>query len=68
LNGLVRQIFVGLSNIYRSMGISTIFAETAHFFVLVELAFLSFVVVVGDIEQFELHFNWKGVHLRKEVI
>jgi hypothetical protein len=50
LDGLLRQIFVGLSDVYGPMGISAIFTETAHFFVLIELAFLSFVVVVGDVE------------------
>jgi hypothetical protein len=68
LDGLLRKIFVRLSNIDWPVSISTIFAETAHFLVLIELAFLSFEVVVGDIEQFELHFYWKRVHLRTEVI
>ncbi len=50
------------------MSVSAIFAETAHLLVLVELALLCFEVVVWDIQQFELHFYGKRVHLRKEVI
>ena len=57
------QIFIGLAKVYWAVRIGAVLAEATHFLVFVELALLSFVIVIGDVEELELHFDWQRVHL-----
>lgn len=57
VDGIFGEIFVRLPQIYGSVRIRTVFSEAAHLVVFVELALLGLVVVVGDVQQLELHFH-----------
>ena len=57
LDGVLGQVFVGLAEVDGAVRIGAIFSKTAHLFILVELTLLSFVVIVRNVQQFELHLD-----------
>lgn len=51
------QVLIRLSQINGPVRIGAILSETTHLLVFIELALLSLVVIVGDVQKFELHFD-----------
>jgi hypothetical protein len=51
------QFLVGLSQLMFSVGIGAVFAKATHCLIVEVLALLRFVIVVRNIQQFELHFH-----------
>lgn len=53
------QLFIRLAQLLSSVGVGAVLAEVTLLLLLKVLANLGFVVVVGDVEHFVLHFNRK---------